>query len=81
MNTPTSLNILGVGNWWLINSTIGMQFNKSLRDQLIVDNVFNKQPPFPALAGTGGNFVAATSTYFSGVLGRALQLSVDYKFY
>lgn len=81
MNLPTTQNIFGVGNWWLINSTIGMQFNKSLRVQLIVDNVFNKQPPFPALAGTGGNFVTATSTYFSGVLGRALQLSVDYKFY
>ena len=81
MNLPTSQDIFGVGNWWLINSTIGMQFNKQFRAQLIVDNVFNKQPPFPALAGTGGNFVAATSTYFSGIIGRTLQLSVDYKFY
>jgi outer membrane receptor protein involved in Fe transport len=81
MNTPTSQNILGVGNWWLINSTIGMQFNKAFRAQLIVDNVFNKEPPFPALAGTGGNFVSATSIYFSGILGRTLQLSADYKFF
>jgi iron complex outermembrane recepter protein len=81
MFTPTTQNYFSVGNWWLINSTIGMQFNKQFRAQLIVDNVFNKQPPFPALAGTGGNFVTATSTYFSGVLGRALQLSLDYKFY
>ncbi len=78
---PTSQDIFGVGNWWLINSTIGLQVNKQFKAQLIVDNVFNKQPPFPALAGTGGNFVSATSTYFSGILGRTLQVSVDYKFY
>jgi len=78
---PTSQSIFGVGNWWLINSTIGLQVNKQFKAQLIVDNVFNKQPPFPALAGTGGNFVSATSTYFSGILGRTLQVSVDYKFY
>jgi outer membrane receptor protein involved in Fe transport len=81
MYTPTTQNYFSVGNWWLINSTIGMQFNKQFRAQLIVDNVFNKEPPFPALAGTGGNFVGATTTYFSGILGRALQLSLDYKFY
>jgi iron complex outermembrane recepter protein len=81
MNTATSQNILGVGAWWLINSTLGLQVNKSFKVQFIIDNVFNKQPPFPALAGTGGNFVAATSTYFSGVIGRTLQLSADYKFY
>jgi hypothetical protein len=81
MYTPTTQNYFSVGNWWLINSTIGMQFNKQFRAQLIVDNVFNKEPPFPALAGTGGNFVGATTTYFSGILGRALQSSFDYKFY
>jgi iron complex outermembrane receptor protein len=81
MNTATSQNIFGVGAWWLINSTLGLQVNKSFKVQFIIDNVFNKQPPFPALAGTGGNFVAATSTYFSGVIGRTLQLSADYKFY
>jgi hypothetical protein len=43
--------------------------------------VFNKQPPFPALAGTGGNFVNSTTTYFSGIIGRSLQLSADYKFF
>jgi outer membrane receptor protein involved in Fe transport len=80
-NTPTSQDILGVGSWWLINSTIGMKFNPQFQARLIVDNVFNKQPPFPALAGTGGNFVNATSVYFSGVLGRSLLLEADYKFY
>ncbi len=80
-NTPTSLDVLGVGAWWLINSTIGMKFTPSFKVQLIVDNVFNKQPPFPAIAGTGGNFANGTTTYFSGILGRTLQLEADYKFF
>jgi iron complex outermembrane recepter protein len=80
-NTPTSQDILGVGSWWLINSTIGMKFTPAFQVRFIVDNVFNKQPPFPAIAGTGGNFANATSVYFSGILGRSLQLSADYKFF
>jgi outer membrane receptor protein involved in Fe transport len=80
-NTTTSQDILGVGSWWLINSTVGMKFNPQFQVRFIVDNVFNKQPPFPAIAGTGGNFASATTTYFSGILGRTLQLEVDYKFF
>jgi iron complex outermembrane receptor protein len=72
---------LTVGHWWLINSTLGMKFTPQLQARFIVDNVFNKEPPFPSLSGTGGNFANATSQYFSGILGRTLQLSVDYKFY
>ena len=80
-NTSTSQDILAVGSWWLINSTIGMKFTPALQMRFIVDNVFNKQPPFPAIAGTGGNYAPGTTTYFAGILGRSLQLSVDYKFY
>ena len=80
-NTSTSQNILGVGSWWLINSTLGMKVTPAFEVRFIVDNVFNKQPPFPALAGTGGNFVNSTTTYFSGIIGRSLQLSADYKFF
>ncbi len=70
-----------MGSWWLINSTIGMKFTPAFQLRFIVDNVFNKQPPFPAIAGTGGNYAPGTTTYFSGILGRALQLEADYKFY
>jgi iron complex outermembrane receptor protein len=81
-DTPTSQNILGVGAWWLINSTIGMKFTPAFQMRLIVNNVFNKQPPFPALAdGSGGNFANSTTTYFEGILGRSLQISADYKFF
>jgi hypothetical protein len=47
---------------------------------LIVDNVFDKDPPFPALAGTGGNFLTAASVYFSGIIGRIYQLSPELRF-
>jgi iron complex outermembrane recepter protein len=80
-NTSTSQNILGVGSWWLINSTVGMKFTPAFKVQFIVDNVFNKQPPFAAVAGTGGNYTPQTTTYFSGILGRTLQIEADYKFF
>jgi len=80
-NATGDQDIMGIGHWWLINSTIGMKFTPQLQARFIVDNVFNKQPPLNAIAGTGGNFANATSLYFSGIIGRALQLQVDYKFF
>ena len=81
-NTPTAQNILSVPKWWLINSTITMDVTKALELRLTVDNVFNKEPPYPSLAaGTGGNFASATSLYFAGIIGRTYLLNVDYKFY
>jgi iron complex outermembrane recepter protein len=78
-NSNPTQNYFGVGGWWLINSTLGYDFTPKFRVQFIIDNVFNKLPPFPALAGTGGNFVPATNVYFSGIMGRALQLTASYK--
>jgi iron complex outermembrane recepter protein len=76
-DTATTKNILGVNAWWLFNSTVGYNVNKTVTVHLIVDNVFDKQPPFPALAaGTGGNFAAATSLYFPGIIGRTYLLNV-----
>jgi iron complex outermembrane recepter protein len=81
-NTPTSQDILSVPRWWLINSTISLDVTKALQMRLTVDNVFDKEPPFPALAaGTGGNFASATSLYFAGIIGRTYLLTVDYRFY
>ena len=80
-NTPTSQDILSVPKWWLINSTISVDVTKSLQMRLVVDNVFDKEPPYPALAGDGGNFSAATSLYFAGIIGRTYLLTVDYRFW
>jgi len=80
-NTPTSQDILSVPAWWIFNSTLTFDVTKALEVRLIVDNVFDKEPPYPALAaGTGGNFATATSLYFSGIIGRTYLLAVDYRF-
>jgi outer membrane receptor protein involved in Fe transport len=77
LNTATSQNILTVGHWWLINSSVGYYVTDRINLRLVVDNVFNKEPPFAALAGASGNFTASTSYYFAGIIGRTYQLSVD----
>jgi outer membrane receptor protein involved in Fe transport len=80
LNTETSQNILTIHPWWLINSTVGYEVTKAITTRLIVDNVFNKQPPFPSIAGTGGNFADATTQYFSGIIGRTYLLSAAVRF-
>ncbi|MFZ0549761.1 MAG: TonB-dependent receptor [Steroidobacteraceae bacterium] len=75
LNTATSQDILTVGHWWLINSSVGYYITDSINLRLVANNVFNKQPPFAALAGASGNFTASTSYYFAGIIGRTYQLS------
>jgi iron complex outermembrane recepter protein len=79
-NTATSQDILRVHPWWLFNSTIGYDVTKFSTVRLIVNNVFDKEPPFPALAGTGGNFASAASLYFPGIIGRTYLLSGEVRF-
>ena len=80
-NTPTSQDILSVGSWWLINSTIGMKFTPAFQLRFIVDNVFNKQPPFPAIAGTGGNYAPGNHDVFCRHSWPGYAARADYKFY
>jgi len=77
LNTAHQQNILRVNPWWLINSTISYDVTRTVNVNLIVNNVFNKEPPYPALAGTGGNFASAASLYFPGIIGRTYLLSFD----
>ena len=79
-DTATSKDIRGVGAWWVVNSTLGYEVRNGLKLRLIVDNVFEREPPYPALAGTQGNFANATSLYFSGIIGRTYMFSVDKHF-
>ena len=77
LNTATSQNILKVGRWWLINSSLSYYVTDRINVRLVVNNVFDKKPPYPALAGAAANFTAATSYYWAGIIGRTYQLSVD----
>ena len=70
----------GVSHWWLLNTTLSFEVTKALETRLIVNNVANKEPPFPALAGIGGNFAPSTSLYWSGIFGRSYLLSAAYRF-
>jgi len=80
-DTSTSKDILRVNPWWLINTTLSYDVAKSCTVRLIVDNVFDKEPPYPALAaGTGGNFAGATSLYFPGIIGRTYVLAANFRF-
>jgi len=78
-NQPNTFNYFSVGNWWVINSTLAYNISPTLAVRFIVNNVFNKQPPFPALAGAQGNFTPATSQYFEGVIGRSLLIGAEWK--
>jgi outer membrane receptor protein involved in Fe transport len=80
MNTATTQDYLAVAPWWVINSTVSYNVNKSFTVRLIVDNVFDKQPPYPALAGVQANFSNPTTLYFSGILGRTYLVSANLHF-
>lgn len=77
LNAANQQNILRVNPWWLINSTVSYDVTHTVNVQLVVNNVFDKEPPYPALAGTGGNFASAASLYFPGIIGRSYLLTVD----
>ncbi len=71
---PNALEYSGVGAWWLFNASIGVDVSKQFALRLIVDNVFDAKPPFPAPAANG------TITYYSGILGRYFRASATAKF-
>ncbi len=71
---PDTRNIAGVKDWWMINATLGVRVNQQFGLKLIVDNVFDVSPPYPAPAGGG------TTTYFSGILGRYARIAASVKF-
>jgi hypothetical protein len=65
------------------NKTVGYGATSHLKLQL-VDNVFDKQAPFPLpavpLNSTLVPIVDGVKTYFSGILGRCFIASANYKF-
>jgi outer membrane receptor protein involved in Fe transport len=59
--------------------TLGVTPMPNLKLQLVVDNVFDKQPPEPFPAVPTGALSGGFATYFSGFLGRYFVLSLNYK--
>lgn len=77
LNTPTSQNILTVDHWWLFNTSVSYAVGEHVNVRLVVNNVFDRDPPAFALAGSAANFTAATSYYFAGIIGRTYELNFD----
>lgn len=79
--TQAETQVLGVGDWFVSNLTAGFEPDAHFRVQLVVDNVFNREAPYPLPAvpqnSSGSDGI---QTYFSGVLGRYWTLSARYKF-
>lgn len=69
-------NIRGVDDWWLFNATLGVKVNERFGLKFIVDNVFDRQAPYPVPAG----HAQGTPTYFSGIMGRYFRLSATARF-
>jgi iron complex outermembrane recepter protein len=80
LNTPTQ----GVGWWFVNNLTVGTMPIPNLKVQLVVDNVFDRQAPYPfPTVPPNSEFAGLNtglSTYYSGILGRYFVLSANYKF-
>ena len=77
----TNSQIQGVGNWWVHNLTAGYNVGAHLNLQFVVDNVFDKQAPFPLPASPPNSTLGlpnAVETYYSGILGRYFILTAKY---
>lgn len=66
-----SRNISGVDDWTVVNTTVGYALNDNIDLQLTIDNLFDKDPPFPAVA-----FGVGIAAYYPGVIGRFATFTV-----
>lgn len=71
-----TFNISSVHRWWLINSSAAYQVTGNVGLRLIVDNVFNKRPPYAATSAIAAGYVGQGSYYFPGIIGRTYMLDV-----
>jgi outer membrane receptor protein involved in Fe transport len=80
LNPPNYQDYMGVHRWWVFNTTLAYEFPHAITGRLIVNNVFDKEPPFPAIAGSGGNYLQSVSIYWPGIMGRYYLLSAEARF-
>lgn len=67
-------NFSAVGEWWLFDLSAGYRFNENIMARVFVDNVLDREPPFPVPAPGG------TVAYYDGIFGRSYAASVRYTF-
>ncbi|QXQ07935.1 TonB-dependent receptor [Sphingosinicellaceae bacterium] len=74
-DAPDARDITGVGDWVVVNATVGYDVNEHFGLKFIVDNIANRRPPAP-FTGTQ----QAVQTYYSGIVGRYFRASASVKF-
>ncbi|GFE88921.1 TonB-dependent receptor domain-containing protein [Steroidobacter agaridevorans] len=67
-------NFAEIGEWWLFNLSAGYRLNENITTRVFVDNVFDREAPFPVPAAGG------TVAYYDGIFGRSYAMSVNYTF-
>jgi len=71
---PGTRDFDGVGDVVFINTALSYDVSEQFQVRLIVDNVFDADPPFPAPGGGG------RVTYFDGILGRYFKVGARVRF-
>jgi iron complex outermembrane receptor protein len=74
-DAPNARDVTGVGDWAVVNATVGFNVNKQFGIKLIVDNIADAKPPYPYTGGYN-----ATQSYFSGIIGRFYRAAVTARF-
>ncbi|WP_454887293.1 TonB-dependent receptor [Sphingomonas oryzagri] len=74
---PNTYQYPTVSPWVVFNTSIGYAISDKYELRLIVDNIFNRAPPFAAIAADTQN---AIKTYYSGLLGRNFHISATARF-
>ena len=64
----------GVGDVVFVNTGMSYRINNRFSVRMVVDNILDQEPPFPAPVGGG------TITYFPGVLGRYFRFGASIGF-
>ena len=70
-----SRNVSDVDDWFIIDTSVAYNLNDKVDLQLNIDNLFDEDPPFAAVASANG-----ISAYYSGVLGRYARLTARVRF-
>ena len=73
VNAPqTTYQYPTIGQYFMFNTSVGYAVNDKFRVRLIVDNVLDKEVPFP--------YSVSTTRYYSSIIGRYFHVNVGFDF-
>jgi len=70
-----SRTVPGVGSWLVVDSSVRYALNDNVDLQLNIDNLLDREMPYPAAASAFGE-----TTYFSGIMGRYATVTARVRF-